>query len=160
MEDILRVSQPEGEPPYKRLKGSERVISEGSFKSPYYRPQTKFAKVMFSQVSVCPKGTSQHALGRGCLPRGCLPGGCLPGECLLGARGRHPPETKGRHPREILRDTVNKRMGRIPLECNLVEKYFKRNITQWIQHYSFNFLLSSTKVSTFFETSEIIEHLH
>ena len=28
-----------------------------------YRPQTKFAKVMFLQVSVCPRG---EACGRGC----------------------------------------------------------------------------------------------
>ena len=38
----------------------------------YYHPQTKFAKVMFSQVSVCPQGSS---LSRGDLcPRGLCPG--------------------------------------------------------------------------------------
>ena len=40
-----------------------------------YRPQTKFAKVMFSQVSVCPQ--------EGCLPH-----------CMLG----YTPQTRGRHP--------------------------------------------------------------
>ena len=46
----------------------------------FYCPQTKFAKVMFSQVSVCP------------------------------------PPPHG----QILRDTVNKRAVRLPLECILV----------------------------------------
>ena len=34
-----------------------------------YRPQTKFAKVMFSQVSVCPRGVSVSVRG-GLHPRG------------------------------------------------------------------------------------------
>ena len=49
----------------------------------FYRPQTKFAKVMFSQVSVCPQG-----------------GGCLP-HCMLGYRQPPPPWADthpGRHP--------------------------------------------------------------
>ena len=47
-------------------------------KSPYnlYRPQTKFAKVMFLQVSVCPHGgaclTCMHAPPLGMHPRECL----------------------------------------------------------------------------------------
>ena len=45
-----------------------------------YRRQTKFAKVMFSQVSVCPRGMSAQ-LFAGIHPPG--------------TRGRHPP---GRHP--------------------------------------------------------------
>ena len=56
----------------------------------YYRPQTKFAKVMFSQVSVC--------------PRGCLSEGCLPPPGQTPSPGQ----------------TVNKRVVRIALECNLV----------------------------------------
>ena len=82
------------------------------------RPQTKFAKVMFSQVSVCPQV-------------GCLP---LSGP---GGRGRHPsgltqvqgtPPThrnpwgrdpQGRHP-PTPGQTVNKRAVRILVECNLV----------------------------------------
>ena len=47
-----------------------------------YRPQTKFAKVMFSQVSVCPQG------GRAWL----LPGGvrgCSQGGCVVAPRGGH-----------------------------------------------------------------------
>ena len=57
-----------------------------------YRPQMKFAKVMFSQVSVCPRG-------RGGLPH-----------CMQG----HPA------PCSACWDTVNKRAVRIPLECILV----------------------------------------
>ena len=67
-----------------------------------YRPQTKFAKVMFSQVSVCPRG-------RGCLPHCML--GYIPqdqrqtppqepeADTPPGTRGRHPPAgPPGRHP--------------------------------------------------------------
>ena len=63
----------------------------------YYRLQTKCAKVMFSQVSVCPQGWMHGRggmCGRRCAwppcharpPRGVCPGGCLSRECLL--RGR------------------------------------------------------------------------
>ena len=51
----------------------------------FYHPQTKFAKVMFSQVSVCPQG--------GCLPHCML--GYPPGPEADTPLGRHPP---GRHP--------------------------------------------------------------
>ena len=41
-----------------------------------YRPQTKFAKVMFSQLFVCPQGGGSRSLSRGCLhPGGSLSGG-------------------------------------------------------------------------------------
>ena len=41
----------------------------------FYRPQTKFAKVMFSQVSVCPQG-GMHGRGGGLHGRGaCMAGG-------------------------------------------------------------------------------------
>ena len=46
----------------------------------FYRPQTMFAKVMFSQVSVCPRGVSA-----------CGPGGCLPPPGQTPTLGRHPP---------------------------------------------------------------------
>ena len=52
----------------------------------FYRPQKKFAKVMFSQVSVCPGG--------GCLPHYML-GYTPPGQTPL-PLGRHTPP--GRHP--------------------------------------------------------------
>ena len=44
-----------------------------------YRPLTKFAKVMYLQVCVCPQE------GHACFPGGCvLPGGvCFPGACML-----------------------------------------------------------------------------
>ena len=59
----------------------------------YYRPQTKFAKVMFSQLFACPRGVSVSVLGgdsvRGCpLSRGVsiqgrsLLGGLCPGGSL------------------------------------------------------------------------------
>ena len=35
-----------------------------------YRPQTKFAKVMFSQVFVCPQGGGSQSLSRGLCPGG------------------------------------------------------------------------------------------
>ena len=77
----------------------------------YYRPQTKFAKVMFSQVSVCPQG--------GVCP--VASGQTLPGRHPL---GRHPPSFPvhaGIHPpHSACWDTVNKRAVRIPLECILV----------------------------------------
>ena len=43
-----------------------------------YRPQTKFAKVMFSQVSVCP-GTGLGLCIGGLYPWGLCPGGLCPG---------------------------------------------------------------------------------
>ena len=72
----------------------------------YYRPQTRFAKVMFSQVSVCPQG------GAG-------------GVCAPMHVGIHPPwagTPPGRYTPlfSACWDTVNKRAVRIPLECILV----------------------------------------
>ena len=134
-----------------------------------YRLQTKFAKVMFSQVSVCPGGGGifQHALGRGCIPacigqwgcesqhaldRGeCLPrrvsaqgGVCLGDVCSEGCLPSgiwadpmrpeaDPPDQRQTPPQWILRDTVNKRAVRIPLECILGYHYFYRMV------YLFNF---------------------
>ena len=53
----------------------------------YYRPQKKFAKVMFSQVSVCPQGWHVwwgvwHGV---CMMGGMLArGACMPGACVAG----------------------------------------------------------------------------
>ena len=49
----------------------------------YYRPQTKFAKVMFLQVCVCPRGGRACFLGGG---HACFPGvcGCRGGMCGWG----------------------------------------------------------------------------
>ena len=86
----------------------------------YYHPQTKFTKVMFSQVSVCPQG------GVCLCSRECLP---------------HTPRTRGRHPRgkhppgqtpllpSACWHLVNKRVGRIPLECILVHTAWNGNTT-------------------------------
>ena len=41
----------------------------------FYRPQTKFAKVMFSQVSVCPRGGGMH--GGACVAWGACMAGCM-----------------------------------------------------------------------------------
>ena len=79
-----------------------------------YRPQMKFAKVMFSQVSVHIGGVLSQS------------------HCMLGytppSTGQTPP-LLGRHPPAqcMLGDTVNKRVVRIPLECILV-----CNVTTWV----------------------------
>ena len=96
--------------------------------SAHYCLQTKFAKVMFSQVSVCPQGGLTH---------------CMLGYTHPRTRGRHPRDQRqtppgqtptqqtppGRHPwadtspwaePSACWDTVIKRMVRIPLECILV----------------------------------------
>ena len=78
--------------------------------SHFYRPQTKFARVMFSQVSVCPGGTHTPPDQRKTPPPRQTP------------PGRHPPD---RHPPgSACWDTVNKRAVRILLECNLVHVCF------------------------------------
>ena len=73
----------------------------------YYRPQTKFAKVMFSQVSVCPLGgggwvvlcVSASGPGGGdvCHTHTRPPGQIPPAQCMLGYT-----------PQGILRDAVKK----------------------------------------------------
>ena len=48
-----------------------------------YRPQTKFAKVMFLQVSVCPQG---GGMWQGvCMTGACMTGACMAGACVAGA---------------------------------------------------------------------------
>ena len=50
----------------------------------FYRPQTKIAKVMFSQASVCPGGVSQSLSWGGSLSRGIFSQGGLSGGSLSG----------------------------------------------------------------------------
>ena len=52
-----------------------------------YRPQTKFAKVMFSQVSVCTQGGSQSLSGGVSIPGVSVPWGLCPGGSLGGSLG-------------------------------------------------------------------------
>ena len=58
----------------------------------FYRPQTKFAKVMFLQVSVCPQGGGIPACIAGGIPA-CLAGG-IPA-CLAGLQGALQAHTRG-----------------------------------------------------------------
>ena len=83
--------------PGKVLEISWNFVSPKKWEPCYiYHPQTKFTKVMFSQVFVCPHG------GRGF--------------CIQGGWADTPP------PNRILRDTVNERAVRMLLECILVLK--------------------------------------
>ena len=92
----------------------------------YYGPQSKFAKAMFSQVSVCPQG-SVCLWSRGV----CVADTPLSADTPL---GRHTPKagtplgrySPGRHPcgRHTLKQTVNKRVVRIPRECILVSSIY------------------------------------
>ena len=66
----------------------------------YYRPQTKFAKVLFLQVSVCPRGGGVRGSGD-MHTRVCVAGGCVVGAVC----GMHAP------PQQILRDTVIRSMS-------------------------------------------------
>ena len=56
------------------------LVFQWRFKTFYYRPQTKFAKVMFLQASVCPQGGGV---------RGCSGGACVVawGACMVAPRG-------------------------------------------------------------------------
>ena len=61
----------------------------------YYRPQTKFEKVMFSQVSVCPQGGLPHCMLGYTPPGQTPPSGQTPAaQCMLGydqqVGGTHP----------------------------------------------------------------------
>ena len=86
----------------------------------YYRPQTKFAKVMFLQVSVCPRG-GMHGCRGACMVKGaCVAkegayvakGACMvKGACVVKGGGGM---------RGIQQDKINERAGRILLECILV----------------------------------------
>ena len=52
----------------------------------HYRPQTKFAKVMFLQVSVCPHGGACVVAAGGCGV--CVVAARGEGACMVAARGR------------------------------------------------------------------------
>ena len=110
-----------------------------------YRPQTKFAKVMFLQVSVCPQGGGVRGCSRGaCVIAPGLGGvygffgggGCSWGACVIAAGGVHGCSGGGVHVfsgrgvRRIRRDTVNERPVRILLECILVKKYVRIYLKQ------------------------------
>ena len=77
-----------------------------------YRPQTKFAKVMFLHLSVI------LFTGGGTFP-GHMTGGVHPGGSASGGGGRCWADPPG-----ILRDTGNERPVRILLECILVKNNF------------------------------------
>ena len=120
----------------------------------YYRPQTKFAKVMFSQVSVCPQEGVCHPLGRprqADIPWADTPcpvhaGIHPPAQCMLGYT-HHPlpsacwdthtpwPVHAGIHTPtpSACWDTVNKREVRIPLECIIVFNEIKLSVSdKWV----------------------------
>ena len=101
---------PPGKPAGPAILKEKHMITGGFRKQPgasiiwaylicFYRPETKFAKVMFLQVSVCPQGEGVRGGGVG--DRG------------GGVCGMHAPC-------QILRDMVNERTVRILLECILV----------------------------------------
>ena len=77
-----------------------------------YRPQTKFAKVMFSQVSVCPQGMALPPLHAGIHP---------PGQT---ATPWADPPRQTPPLGSACWDTVNKQAVRILLECILVVNDF------------------------------------
>ena len=115
----------------------------------YYLPQMKFAKVMFSQVSVCPRGEGEggvcpnacwdtppgqvHPLGR-YTPWQVHPLGrytYLAGTPLV----RYPPMDRYAPTlHSACWDTVNKRAVCIPLECVLV--FFEFRVAQFRIDYS------------------------
>ena len=113
-----------------------------------YRPQTKFAKVMFSQVSVCPQSG-----GGGCLPH-CRLGYALPWEQTTPRsrhpRSRHPPSSRQPPQQQtlslqcMLGNMGSKRVVRIPLEYILVEKRALWKL--YCSHINFFFYFSSKRV--------------
>ena len=98
-----------------------------------YRPQTKFAKVMFSRVSVCPLGGGMR--GRGyAWPGACMAGGCMiggmhgrghvwQGACIAGGHA-----WQERWPLQ--------RAVCILLECILVGEIFSRNVHENLTHHA------------------------
>ena len=84
----------------------------------FYRPQTKFAKVMFLHLSV------SHSVHR--------EGVCL-SACWDTPRKQKPPGSRHPHEQCMLGDTVNKRAVCILLECNLViQKNLTFGVASWI----------------------------
>ena len=102
------------------------LMGEGA-KTYYYRPQTKFAKVMFLHLSV------SHSVQRGeYLGRYTPLGRYNPRQVHPLGRYTHPPgrytPRAGTPPSSACWDTVNKRAVRIPLECILVWQDFCRKL--------------------------------
>ena len=95
-----------------------------------YRPHAKFAKVMFFQVSVCPRGDvcggGGYAWQGVCVARGvCMAGGmcgkgCMHGRGVCAWQGACGGHACHAHPQQILQDMVHERVVRILLECILV----------------------------------------
>ena len=116
----------------KRCKNTFLLQTDVCYNRTFYRPQTKFAMVMFSQMSVCPEGGVCHFLGRH-PPGRHTPWADTPlvrhSPLVRHPPGRHPPAQcmlaytpcpahAGIHPLpSACWDTVNKRAVRIPLEC-------------------------------------------
>ena len=121
---------------------SSKLYLQFEESSCYYRPQTKFAKVMFSQVSVCPQGSLSLCPG-GSPSQGDLhPGGvsvrgglCPGGLCLGGSLSSRVYVHEGLCPGgegSLSRGSLSwkplryckERSVRILLECILVRCYF------------------------------------
>ena len=116
----------------------------------FYRPQTKFAKAMFSQVSVCPRGRRRvclpgihilHGTHNPPPPKACTPPRHTQPSRHAHTSGMHAPKGHARPP-QILRDALNERPVRILLECILVfiKVYIlfakcKRNNCNHISHF-------------------------
>ena len=130
------------------------ILSEGFCslgKRSCYRPQTKFAKVMFLQVSVCPQGGGACVVAPGgggghawLLLGGCacllggrawlLPGGaCVvaPGGCVVAHGGACMVARGGGRAWFFRWDTVNERAVRILLECILVIIFLQSKIKRF-----------------------------
>ena len=148
-----------------------------------YRPQTKFAKVMFLQVSVCPQGGHAWLLpGGACViapgvggMHGCsqggrawffrgeewlLPGGVrdCSGGCVIAPGGGRACFFQGGAGgmRRIRLDTVNERPVRILLECILVKKYVRIYLKQ--QPYKVTYVIDSCLFLTKLHILRITRH--
>ena len=96
----------------------EHDCNQIPFTPPFFTVRNEVAKVMFSQVSVCPQGVcSRGASYGGPGPGGLIPWGCLVWGVCSGGGGGVPACTEADPPRErrLLLRTV-----RILLECFLV----------------------------------------
>ena len=128
--------------------GYRLLLMKSSALSCNYSPQTKFAKVMFLQVSVCPQGRACMVSGRGGM-HGCCWGACMVaggGVCMVAgghawllAGGVTVHACWGRcvwllgGVRRISWDMVNEWAVRILLECILVENCLtESHCLRWI----------------------------
>ena len=97
---------------YRAYGKTDRHVDSYMFHN--YRPQKKFAKVMFLQVSVCPRGVCLSACWDNRPPREQTPPRSRP------PGSSPPPEQTPTSAQCMLGDTANKRAVRILLECILV----------------------------------------